>query len=147
MQSIRNLKSCATHSRVFTTKQMPTFNRAIALVSLPSSNIILGFVFGDDFCTDGHCKHTNSSQSSSQLSAERTTSNAATVPKWIHGGNTERVPFFPQSPITELSCKQKGPSSSLHPPSFALLQQQQVGRNPVDQAVWGFPSMRNPNGA
>ena len=48
---------------------MPVFNRAIALVSLPSSNIILGFVFGDDFCTDRHYKHTNSSQSSSQLSA------------------------------------------------------------------------------
>lgn len=45
---------------------MPAFNGAVALVPLPSSNIILGFVHGDNFCTD---KHTNSSQSYSQLSA------------------------------------------------------------------------------
>lgn len=83
---------------------MLVFNRAIVPVPLPTSNIILGFVFGDDFVQTG-IANTNSSQSSSQLSAGKTTSNTATVPKWIHGGNTERAPFFPHSPSTELSLE------------------------------------------
>lgn len=36
---------------------------------------------------------------------ERTTSNTATRPKWIHGGNTGRAPFFPHCPVIELSLE------------------------------------------
>lgn len=36
---------------------------------------------------------------------ERTTSNTATRPKWIHGGNTAMAPFFPHCPVIELSLE------------------------------------------
>lgn len=36
---------------------------------------------------------------------ERTTSNTATRPKWIHGGNTATAPFFPHCPVIELSLE------------------------------------------
>lgn len=72
---------------------------------LPSSNIILGFVFGDDFVQTG-IAHTQTALSLPlSFLQERTTSNTATVPKWIHGGNTERAPFFPHSLSTELSLQ------------------------------------------
>lgn len=82
---------------------MLAFNRAIVPAPLPSSNIILGFVLGDDFVQTGIANTQTALSLPLSFLQERTTSNTATVPKWIHGGNTERAPFFPHSPSTELS--------------------------------------------
>lgn len=38
---------------------------------------------------------------------ERTTSNTDTRPKWIHGGNTARAPFFPHCPVIELGSEKE----------------------------------------
>lgn len=81
---------------------MLAFNEAIVPVPLPSSNIILGFVFGGDSVETGIANTQTALSLPLGFLQERTTSNTATVPKWIHGGNAERAPFFPHSPSPEL---------------------------------------------
>lgn len=85
---------------------MLAFNEALGPAPLPSANIILGFVFGDDSLQTGIANTQTALSLPLSFLQERTTSNTATVPKWIHGGNAERAPFFPHSPSTELSFLQ-----------------------------------------
>lgn len=60
---------------------MLAFNRAIVPVPLPSSNIILGFVFGDDFVQTGIANTQTALSLPLSFLQERTTSNTATVTK------------------------------------------------------------------
>lgn len=82
---------------------MPAFNRALALVPLPSSNIMLGIVFGHDFL------YRQALQTDKQLlvflSAFCRKGLLQILPLYQNGymEDTERAPFFSYSPVTELS--------------------------------------------
>lgn len=78
---------------------MLAFNRAIVAVPLPSSNIILGFVFGDDFVQTGIANTQTALSLPLSFLQERTTSNTATVTKmdtWRKYREGSLLPTLPE---------------------------------------------------
>lgn len=117
---------------------MPAFNRALVLVPLPSSNIILGFVFGHDFLYRQALQTDKQLLVSSQLSPGKGYFKYCHCTKMDTWRIQRRLPSSHTPQSLSSACQQKGPNSRLHPPSFALLQLHKVGRNPAYQAGWGF---------